>query len=44
MFVCLGFVKIISFLYFFPSAVKLTGPQTGCQFFKNFIFFFLFFL
>ena len=38
-FVCLGFVEIISFLYFFPLAAKLIGPQTGCQFFKNADFF-----
>ena len=34
-FVCLGFVAL------FPTlAAKLIGPQTGCQFFKNFHFFF----
>ena len=34
-FVCLGFVEIIHFLYFFPLAAKIIGPQTGCQFFQN---------
>ena len=29
-FVCLDFL-----LTFFPLAAKLTGPQMGCQFFRN---------
>ena len=35
-FICLGLLEIISF--FFPLAMKLIGPQTGCQFFKKSIF------
>ena len=35
MFVCLGFVEIISSLYFLPLAAKFVGPQTGSQFLKN---------
>ena len=37
-FICLGLLEIISL--FFPLAMKLIGPQTGCQFFKNVNFFF----
>ena len=33
LFVCLGFVEIISL--FFPLAAKLIGPRMGRQFFKN---------
>ena len=36
--VCLGFVEIISCL-FFPLAAKLIGPKMGCQFCKNVDFF-----
>ena len=32
-FVCLDFVHF--FLFFFPLAVKLIGPRTGCQFKKK---------
>ena len=31
-FVCLDFAEIF---FFPPSAVKLVGPRTGCQFFKK---------
>ena len=34
-FVCLDF----AYSFFFPLAVKLIGPRTGCQFFKNGKFF-----
>ena len=39
-FVCLGFVEIISFLYFLPLGAKLIALQTGCQFFKKTSIFF----
>ena len=37
--VCLGFVEIISFLYFFPWLRSLLGLKAGCQFFKKVLFF-----
>ena len=35
---CLSWIGRDFFSLFFPLAVKLVGPQTGCQFFKNFYF------
>ena len=33
------FVFVLFFFFFFPLAVKLIGPRTGCQFFKRCQFF-----